>query len=125
MLGCRKCVSWRTVVSHIAAVGGHRGGGGSLGTPVLCCGNSLHRGMWELILSVKTLEEGRFSDIILHELIIRPEPFSAVAQGGTQKVVSRPCCLQIEPRLKNILKLEVWLKKVSSAVKHERTCLAP
>ena len=105
--------------------GRHRGRGGSLGTPVLCHGSSLYRGMWELTLTVKTLEEGRFSEIILNELIIRPDPLSVAAQGGTQKVVSRLCCLQIEPRLKDILKLEVWLKKASSAVTREHTCLAP
>lgn len=35
------------------------------------------------------------------------------------------CRLQIDPRLKDVLKLEVWLKKVSFAVKHEQTYLAP
>lgn len=40
-------------------------------------------------------------------------------------MVSRLCCLQIEPRLKDILEFEGWLKKVSFAVKHEHTCLAP
>lgn len=61
--------------------------------------------MWELALSIKTLEEVRFSEYILNEFRIRADPFSTGAQKGTQKVLSR---LQIEPRLKDILKLEVW-----------------
>lgn len=41
------------------------------------------------MLSVETLEEEIFSEVIPNELIIRPDPCSAVAQGGTQKVVAR------------------------------------
>jgi len=71
------------VVSHIAAGGAQR----SLGTPVLCRGSSLCRARREPALSVETSEDERFSKIIPNELIIRPDPSSAVAQGGTQKVV--------------------------------------
>lgn len=58
-------------------------------TPVLCQGTFLHRGMWKLTLSIKTLEEGRFSEVILNKLRIRADPFSTGAQKGTQNVVSR------------------------------------
>lgn len=67
----------------------HRGTEGSLGIPVLCRGTFLHRGMWELTLSVKTLEAGRLGEVILNELRIRADPFSTGAQKETQKAVSR------------------------------------
>lgn len=47
------------------------------------------------------------------------------ANGKLGPAETALCCLQIDPRLKDILKLEVWLKKVSLAVKHEQTYLAP
>lgn len=67
----------------------HRGREGNLGIPVLCHGTFLHRGMWELTLSIKTLEEVRFSEDILDELRIGADPFSTGAQKRTEKALSR------------------------------------
>lgn len=98
-------MSWRIVVSHVAAEGD----------------TEEEEGIWQLQCSgmvvfftegcgswLKTLEEGAFSEINSFRTMISTDPFSAVAQGGTQKVVSRLCCLWIEPRrLKNVLNSEV------------------
>lgn len=59
VLACRKCMSWRTVVSHIAAVGSREEEEGVWGLQCSAMGSSLHEGMWELTVSVKTLGEGR------------------------------------------------------------------